>query len=315
VLIDLQAEPPPSQWGVGVSHEALQALAQQWADTPMPLPAFDYPGTPTERDERWWFDYVTLSVSVLACLWPPEGEDMWRTRHHDLWLDDAPGIFAAFTRLISDDGIDLDRVAQLSNDDGLALFDGHGTLQLIPERVQTLRQVARTLIEHWNGGTANLVETADRDASRVVELLIETVPGYQDRPETPVGVLPFDKLPHLAAAIMAAGVDWSFTNYENFPVYPDYMLPRVFRHFGVIGYDAELAAMIDGEQLIAAGSKAEHAIRWATVYAGAHLRSALNAAGNPVTAPGLDYHLWSQAVLGPLADSLGRHHRTVTLRY
>ena len=114
---------------------------------------------------------------------------------------------------------------------------------------------------------------------------------------------------------MTAGLGWNFTGYEDFPVYPDYMLPRVFRHYGVLRYSNDLAAAVDSRSVIPAGSDAEHAIRWATVYAGHCLRVALAERGNEVTGPGLDYHLWSQAVLGPEADSFGEHHRTITMRY
>ena len=315
ILVDLTINPPPPAWGVEVDPDAIELLAERWADVSMPLPTFAYPGTPSERPESWWFTYVTLSVSVLACLWPPEGEQMWRTSHDGIWLDDAPGIFASFTRLVSTSGLDLNRFMQLSDDDGPLIFQGEGTLQLLGERVQTLRQVAATLTDRWDGNAANLVAEAGRDATRIAGLLTETVPGYQDRPTTDRGVLPFDKLSHLASAIMAAGVDWSFTNYQNFPVYPDYMLPRVFRHHGVLHYEDTLADHIDNRQLLPAGSEAEHAIRWATVHAGACLRSALAANGNEVDAPGLDYHLWSQAVLGEAAASFGEHHRTITMRY
>ena len=300
-----------------VDRSAIDALADAWATTEMPVPRFDYPGTPSDRPEEWWFTYVTLSVSVLACLWPPEGEEMWSTELDGQRLDDAPGIFAAFTRLVAPDGsgLDLKMFAELPDDAGPELFAGRGHLQLLDERVVTLRRVAQALLDRWDGNAANLVAEAGRQATRVVALLIETIPGYQDRPHSEQGVLPFDKLAHLAVAIMAAGVDWTFTGYENFPVYPDYMLPRVFRYYGVMHYEPALADTVDRRQVIPADSRAEHAIRWATVHAGAELRAALALRGNPVTGPGLDYHLWSQAVLGPDAANFGEHHRTITMRY
>ncbi len=317
-VVDLRAAPPPPEWGVTVDGGAIDALAEAWAGEPFPLPAFDYPGTPAERDEAWWFDYVTLAVSVLACLWPPEGEAVWHTELDGEWLDDAPGIFAVFTRRLTPAGLDLRAVAELGDDEGRRWFAGRGTLQLVPERVATLRQVATTLLDRWDGTAANLVAEAGRDGRRIASLLADTVPGYLDRAETAAGILHFDKLAHLGAAIMAAGSGWSdagFTGFDDFPVYPDYMLPRVLRHVGALVYAPGLAARVDDRQLIDAGSEAEHAIRWATVHAGARLRAALHERGNLVPAPALDYRLWSEAVLGPDADAFGEHHRTITMRY
>lgn len=317
--MNLQTTPPPPEWGVVVRPQALDSLADRWAADRFDLPAFDYPGTPDVRDESWWFDYVTLSVSVLACLWAPADHDTWFTELDGEWLDDAPGIFAVFTRLLGDPaGLDVASFADLSDEAGAQLFAGRGTLQLIPERVDLLRQVGAALTERWGGTALNLVTEAGRDGKRIANLLTETMPGYLDRPITPAGELRFDKLSHLAAAIMAAGVGWAdagFSGFDDFPVYPDYMLPRVFRHFGVIEYDTELALAIDQRDIVPAGSEAEHAIRWATVYCGAQLRDALAERGNPVVTPALDYRLWSEAVLGPDAANFGEHHRTITLRY
>ena len=283
-----------------------------------PLPTFDYPGTPETRDESWWFDYATLSVSVLACLWPPDGDDMWHCELDGQWLDDAPGIFAAFTKMVSDTGLDIAQFARLDDASGAALFAGRGTLQMIPERVDLLRRVATTITDRWGGSARNLVDDAGRDGVAIARALSETMPAYQDRPVTAAGTLPFDKLSHLAAAIMAAGAGWEaggFHGYEDFPVYPDYMLPRVLRHLGVLVYAGDLATAIDTQQLIPADSPHEHGLRWATVFAGAELRRALRERGVDVPSPGLDYRLWSEAVLGPEAASFGEHHRTLTLRY
>ena len=316
--VNLRTTPPPAEWGVTVHAGAIDALATRWAGDTFELPQFNYPGTPKDRDETWWFDYVTLSVSVLACLWAPAGEQTWSTDLDGDWLDDAPGIFAVFTKRLGEGEIDLSEFANLSDADGAALFAGRGTLQLIPERVDLLRQVASTLMNRWDGSAANLLSDASRDGKRIADLLTETMPGFLDRPATSAGELRFDKLSHLAAAIMAAGSGWAeggFKGFDDFPVYPDYMLPRVFRHFGVMEYEPELAGAIDRRDLIPADSEAEHAIRWATVYSGAQLGGVLADLGNPVTAPALDYRLWFEAVLGPDAALFGEHHRTITLRY
>jgi len=315
---DLRKIAPPAEWGVTIDAAAVESLADRWADQQMPLPDFDYDGTPSQRPESWWFDYVTLAVSVLACLWPPDGDDVWHVHHQGRWVDDAPAVFAVFTRRLDRRGIDLDYFAELSDADGERFFAGRGELQLVPQRVEILRRVAATIEQRWDGSIANLVEAADRDAKRIADLLSETVPGYQDRPLTAEGELRFDKLSHLAAAIMAAGVGWhdgGFGGFEDFPVYPDYMVPRVLRHHGVLVYAPELAATVDGQVEIPEGADAEHGIRWATVFAGAELERALRARGNAVLPPALDYRLWSDAVLGPDADGFGEHHRTITMRY
>ncbi len=318
MTIDLRTTPPPADWGVAIDEAAIDRLADEWQGSAFELPVFDYPGTPANRAPEWWFDYVTMSVSVLACLWAPEGDEIWHAEHNGEWFDDAPGIFSAFTRRVTPAGFDLGFFAAMSAADGRELFAGSGTLLLIDERTATLRATAAALHEHWDGSAANLVGAADRNGAEIVRLLIETIPAYVDRPTTLAGEAHFDKLAHLAAAIMAAGMGWhsgGFTGYDAFPLYPDYMLPRVFRHVGAMVYDAHLADRVDTRQLIPADTPAEHAIRWATVYCGARLSQALADRGTIAAGPALDYRLWAMAVLGPDADTLGEHHRTLTMRY
>ncbi len=313
MIVDLTERPPPPPWGVTVDRHAVDALADRLSAYPFPAPSFDYRGVP-DLPPGPWCDFVVLAVSVVVCLWPPDGEPTWEARLGDRWLDDAPGIWACFSRRIeAGEPPDPARFRDLDDDEGRRFFAGRGTLQLVPERIARLREVGDALVERWDGSASTLVAAADGDAARIVDLLVETVPGYLDRPETVEGTLPFDKLARLATAMIGAKVP--LAGLERFPVYPDYMLPRHLRFEGILRYDDSLAATVDTRREIPAGSEREHAIRWATVYAGDLLLRALRARGNPVASPGLDYHLWSEAVLGDRAGEMGEHHRTVTMAY
>ena len=237
---------------------------------------------------------------------------MWTTRFQDENLDDAPAIFSCFTRRIRSHQLDLAIFGELAPED---FFAGRGTLQLLPERWNRLNAVAAALRAEWGGSAANLVAAARFDAERVAQLLIDTVPGFDDAPDSPAGRLPFHKLARLATAMMSAGGGVAFAGLDRLPVYPDYMLPRVLRHLGILVYTTDLARAVDARQLIPKESEWELAIRWATVYCGDRLTEALCSRGVSVTTPALDYALWESAVLGPDAATMGEHHRTLTLAY
>ncbi len=315
-IVDLRHEPPPPAWGVTVDADAVDRLADAWATRPFPQPAFDYPGLPPWTGDAW-LDFAVVATSVVACLWPPDGEEMWGVTWEGEHLVDAPAVWACFARGLrpADGGLDLGPLSRMDDAAARRFFAGDGVLQLVPERGARLRRVAASLGEHWGGHARAIFEQAGFRGPDVVRLLVETIPGYRDEAETPVGLLRFWKLAHLAVAVAAARSPVPVTGMEEFPVYPDYMLPVVLRHEGVLVYGPELAATVDRRALIPADSNQEWAIRWATVYAGEALRQALGARGNPVTGPALDYALWSRAVLGPDAGRMGEHHRTVTLAY
>lgn len=298
-------------WGVRVDRAALLGLAARWRERKIPAPAFDYPGLPSSKGPEW-LDFCVMAISVVACLWPPEDHEVWSVGLDGVWLDDAPGLFACFTRLPK---FDVRYFTGFTVRQAERFFAGRGTLQLIGERAQRLDQVATAMVDRWGGVAHPIVEESGWQAARVVELLVETVPGYRDRADTTVGTLAFDKLAHLCAAMMNSRSERPLEGLDNFPVYPDYMLPMVLRFHGVLAYDEELAKAVDNLRTIDPGSEWELAIRWATVFAAEQLREALTNLGSNVSTPALDYALWHDAVLGPDAGTMGAHHRTVTMAY
>lgn len=316
VITEPRLIPPPVHWGVEVVAEAIAAVARSWQHRSFPAARFNYPGPPAALRDGHWFDYCALSVSVLACLWPPRGASMWSITHRGRTLTDAPAVFGAIAAWMGNSRTpDLRRFVDMSPADASRLFAGDGVLQMVPQRGARLAAVARTLSDRWDGAAANLVEEAGWDGPGVVDLLASTVPGYEDRATVGGHHLRFRKLAHLAAAMMASRSERRWSRMDSFGVYPDYMLPRFLRHLGVLSYAPRLAGSVDGRIEIPRHSEQEVAIRWATVYAGHRLVEELNRAGTPVTGPRLDYYLWSEAVLGPDAHRMGEHHRTLTLDY
>ncbi|MCP4968064.1 MAG: hypothetical protein GY926_22870 [bacterium] len=310
--VDIRNVPPPAEWGVTISQEAVDRLADQWQDRSFPLPDWDYKGLPQGLDDENWYNVCVIACSVLACIWPPDGDGMWTTHYEGDDLDDAPAVFSCFSRRIEDGHLDLDMFATVS---GPEFFAGSGTLQLVDEKWAQLRAAVDAIKTRWNGSVGTLVAAGNLDAEQIVDLLVETIPGFDDAPLSPVGKLPFHKLARLATAMMSAGGSTPFSGLDRLPVYPDYMLPRVFRHVGIMEYSDELATAIDSRQLVPKESSWELGIRWATVYCGDRLAESLQARGVAVTTPALDYALWESAVLGPDADRMGEHHRTLTLAY
>lgn len=319
-VVDLRRTPPPVAWGVRVDLDALDAVAARLAAADLPAPGHGLVTLPHGDPPGRWCDFVGASISVMACLWPPEGAAQWTTEHDGVVHTDAPALFAAFRRVLTPrrdgrDGYDLSVFADWSLDDTTRLFAGRGVLQLLPERHAVLRDLARTMLDRYDGSFVALVEACGYDAESVVRTLVDEVPGYHDVAVTPAGVLRFEKLPRLATAMMAAGLDRPLAGLDDFPVYPDYMIPKVLRHWGAFVYDPALASAVDARRLVPAGSDWEHALRWATVWAGDELRRRLHAHGRSITGPQLDFALWHAGVLGPDAAHMGEHHRTLTMHY
>jgi hypothetical protein len=308
MLVDIENLDPPEEWGVRVDPDTIEAVAGSLASHHFAPPSFDYPGVPA-LDGEAWARFVLLGVAVVWRLWPPDDQQMWAAELNGEWLEDAAGIWSCFAR----EPRSTDLVWYATGGPDQRFFAGRGHLQDIPRRLDLLSSVAETLLSRWRGHALQIVEASGARAGPLTELLVETIPGFWDRPHTDRGDLPFDKLAHLAVAMLSARIP--ITGVEEFPVYPDYMLPRHLRHLGILVYEPGLAAAVDERRLIPRESEWELAIRWGTVRAAALLRRSLSAVGNVVTTPQLDYWLWSEAVLGPDATAMGEHHRTLTEAY
>jgi len=314
-LVDIRSIPPPETWGVQIDADALERSAAQLASAELPAVSSGIATLPHDWPEPAWVTFHTLVMSVMACLWPPEGDEQWTTVVDGVTYTDAPALFGAFRRglVLDGDDVDLTPWCDFTERDAELWFRGQGTLQLLDRRADILRAVARTLREEWGGRFIDAIRSIDADAESFVQLLIARVPGFDDVASTEAGTLPFAKLPRLAAAMISQRVP--MRGLDDFPVYPDYMIPKVLRHWGVFVYDPALAAAIDRRDLVPEGSQWEHGLRWATVFAGDRLRDAMASAGRSVTGPELDYALWHAGVLGPDAGRMGEHHRTITMRY
>ncbi len=288
-------------------------MAGLWKDHTFTDPQWDYPGLPTGLSDDDWYTFCVLGCSVIACIWPPNGEAMWAVEYEGEWLDDAPGVFACFSRLVdARGGFDL---RMLEGTSASEFFSGRGVLQLVDEKWALLTAVVSAIDLRWNGSIGNLVLEAEGDAETVASLIAETIPGFLDSPDSPAGILPFQKLANLATSMMSSGGSTPFTNIDRLPVFPDYMLPRILRHLGVLQYAKGLSVAVDNRRVLRSGAQGELAMRWATVYAADLLLQALRDVGASVTTPQLDFALWEAAVLGPDADQMGEHHRVLTLSY
>ena len=304
---DLREIPPPSSWGVSVDPTAIDSLAARLSTHAFEPASYDYEGTPAFTGEDWG-RFVLLGVAVIWRLWPSSGQ-MWGVRQRGVLTQDAPGVWMCFER--DSESLNLERHAAGRVD--ADFFAGEGDLQDVPRRVELLSEVASALLELHHGSVMGMIDDVAGDALALRDVIVETIPGYLDRPHSPMGVLAFDKLANLAVTMLAARLPVIGT--DRFPIFPDYMVPRHLRYEGVLTYDDQLGLAVDSQEILEAGSPGEMAIRWGSIYAAEQLRKQLAVVGNPVTTPELDYWLWSEAVLGPRAELMGPHHLCVTEAY
>ncbi len=195
--------------------------------------------------------------------------------------------------------------------------DAEPVAELMRLFARALNDLGELLAKRYGGRFGALVEEAGGSAERLVGLLAE-MPFYRDVARYGDLEVPFYKRAQLTAADLALAFDGAgagrFGDLDRLTIFADNLVPHVLRLDGVLVYDEAVAARIDAESLLPAGSPVEVEIRACAVHAVELLAAELARLGRPATAMALDYLLWTRGQRPEYKRTKPRH-RTRTVFY
>jgi hypothetical protein len=228
------------------------------------------------------------------------------------WLRDA---FAA------GQNFSASKLAEISARDCAQIFDQDlrvlSIAELMEKFADALNQLGHFVVEQFHGKYAGVVESADESAESLVGIL-RTMPFFEDVETWRGRRVPFYKRAQLTAAQLALAFDHSgwgkFRDLDKLTIFADNLVPHVLRIDGVLLYDQDLAARIDREELIPAGSAEEVEIRACALHAVELIAGELRKTGRGATAMDIDYVLWNRGQ-SPHYKSAKPRHRTRTVFY
>lgn len=182
---------------------------------------------------------------------------------------------------------------------------------------QALGDLGRYLLERFDGRFSRLIEAADHSAVRLVELL-RVMPLFNDVELYHGLEVPFFKRAQLTAADLHLAFQGQglghFTDLDQLTIFADNLVPHVLRIDEVLRYEDDLAARIDREEPIPAGSPEEVEIRACAVHTVELLVSHLRNAGQQVTPMQIDYLLWNRGQQ-PYYKQIRPRHRARSVYY
>jgi hypothetical protein len=165
-------------------------------------------------------------------------------------------------------------------------------MTLMARFAEAWNQLGRLLLDRYDGRATNLVEAADRSAEQLLQLL-RAAAFFEDRRSYRGIDVAFYKRAQIVSADLALALDdqgpGRFDDLDRLTIFADNLVPHVLRVDGVLALHDELAALIDGERLIAEGSEDEVELRACAVHA-----VELLAARTGSTAADLDNVLWNR---------------------
>jgi len=336
---DLYALPTPDALGVlsstravveqgeyvWINMERVNDLGEQWAQgTPAHIndgqadqPLWDdryHFHNGTERTVNW----LLVLDALNFCFWAAKDQPRWSIDYKGETLNGYWAEAAALTRAVAE-GLplwDAEYLSTISAETVAHIFQGTQVIPLLQQRVENAREVGRVLLEKDDGQFARAIEQADGSAVRLVQQLVTHFPSFRDIAAFHGHEIRFFKRAQICAADIASafhGQAWgAFTDLDQLTIYADYKLPQVLRHYNVLEYQSALAARVNAEIELAAGSAEEIGIRACTIWACELLRRALLQRGRSVTNVAIDQRLWS---LGQNITGMRPYHRTRTIYY
>lgn len=212
-------------------------------------------------------------------------------------------------------------LAELTMDDCLAIFGQDREIEPVRELMQlfttALNHLGRYLLGRFNGSFVGPVEAANASAEALVKLLRE-MPYFNDIASYDGLEVPFYKRAQLAAADLSLAFKGEgpgrFDDLDRLTIFADNLVPHVLRVDGILLYEKKLAARIDAEELIPAGSQEEVEIRACALEAVEQLAHLLRESGQKVNAMELDFLLWNRGQQSYYKKVYPRH-RTRTVFY
>ncbi len=292
--------------------------ARRWAAA-QPAEAFTTPSAPVEllfngspRDSA---NLILLLDCLNFCFW---SDEPWSVDFRGRTWTRTYAMYAGVMRAIEQDAVWLtpERWADASRSDLAELFAGRGRIPLLEERQEVLTETGQCLMESFHGQFVNAVEEAGRQARGLAYLLAERFPSFRDVADYNGRAVAILKRAQICAADLhecwkRQGYE-GLTGVEELTVFADYRLPQYLRHVGIMGLATDLAAKIDGNVELPAGSDEEIELRAATIVAADLLLQALRDRSLKLNACRLDFALWQRSHDPEVTVP---HHRTRTIYY
>lgn len=189
-------------------------------------------------------------------------------------------------------------------------------VELMDLFARSLRDLGELLVVHHHGRFESLVETADRSAVRLIEILAE-MPFFADVQRYRGLDVPFYlRAQHLvldlAQTFSGTGFG-AFTDLDVLAPSADNVVPHVLRTDGVLRYERGLAERIDRGEPVAAHTEREVEIRAAAVHAVDLVTSELRATGTEAIDAQVDAWLRLRGRAPSYRDR--PRHRSRTVQY
>ncbi|XP_044021257.1 queuosine salvage protein-like isoform X3 [Aphidius gifuensis] len=225
-----------------------------------------HPNSGNKKAVDWIFVLDTLNFSF----WPRDGDNKWNVNGHTGYF----ALCAAIKRAV-DEGIPIidpnyyvnitcEELGKILRPD-----EGAGIAPLLEERVKSLQQVGRILLDKFNGTFVECIKASNKSAEKLLKIIVNNFECYRDEADFYGHRVSFYK-----RAQILIGDIWScykaidlgeFNDIDVITMFADYRVPQVLLHFGAMRYSNPLLSTLQSGTELVEGCLEEIEIRGCSI--------------------------------------------------
>ncbi|MGC9046835.1 MAG: queuosine 5'-phosphate N-glycosylase/hydrolase [Minisyncoccia bacterium] len=259
---------------------------------------------------------VFIEDVVNFCFWSKKNEPRWEIEFHGKNIGGYYGLVNALVRAIENNIpiLDANYLMNLNQQKISDIFKSSNGIEipLLNKRLDNLIEAGRVLQQKFGGLFLNVIQEANFDALKLVQLIFDNFSSFQDTAEYKGKKIYFLKRAQIVAndiVYLQQKYNFNLTNIDKLTAFADYKIPQILRHFGLLVYSDDLAYKVDNYIEIPAGSEYEIEIRAASIWGVEFIKQYLK---NKYLSTQIDNAIW---LISQDQNGLEPFHRTLTYFY
>ena len=247
------------------------------------------------------------------------GEPKWTIEYKGKSYDGAWGMIVALGRGIEEGAtlLDFNYCSKISKENFAHIVRGNTEIPLLEERWKILQEIGTIMFNKYNGGANNLIDETRSDAQKLLDLITQNFPSFQDVSRYKGKKVYFYKRAQLLVADIYQIFDGksfgALTNVDKITACADYKLPQILRKLRILEYTTALAEKIDNKIEIPSNSPEEIEIRANNIWAVEFIKEEVKKRSPKIMSFEVNDHLW--LATQEKFDDDKPYHRTRTTAY
>ena len=300
---------------VKINQEMIEKIAQRWLKNKIIIP--EWPGKfhLETKDQKMMLDYLIILDAINFCFW--NKKDRWHIFYKDRKYNGYFALSLALKKFFerNPEKGNLKYFGEIPYQEFTAILERGKNLLFLKKRWQIARAVSRALIKKYEN-SENFINSAEKKLSNLVPKIFKQLPYFKDMAFYKGEKIYFLKRAQILCsdifgAFGGRGMGY-FKDLDYLTCFPDYKVPQILHHFGILEYSSTLEKKIRNKIIIPKGSNQEIEIRSGTVWGIECLKSALEKLGKRFYSFEIDWILWDK---GQRLKIKTPYHLTKTIFY